>query len=178
MTPAPPDHPSLTPAERSGLVRYAATICGEADAEDCVQDAEVRCSTRYNPQHHTRASYGTFCKPAVKHNAMKVRRRALGEEFLDSYALDLRLASGSRTDDAVVTKQSLALLQAAIDMLSKKQREVFILCVIEEFSIAEAAELLKIKRNNVNQLLYQARQELKQKLAAPRLREALGSRSR
>jgi RNA polymerase sigma-70 factor (ECF subfamily) len=145
-----------------GALRFAVKLTGDREsAEDVVQDALVRAARGW-PAFRGEATFRTWFSRIVI-NAFRDRLRQpppepIAEELADDKARE-PLA-------AVLAGELSELVAKHVSALPPRQREVLVLSVYEQFSVAEVAALLGISEANVYSTLHLARQRLKSQLAS------------
>jgi len=141
------------------LRRYARALTGDATrADDLVQDTLERALVKldlWTPGGDLRAWLFT-----LMHNlfANQVRTRRPQHTALDE-ALDIPVSGGQL--EALATRD----LQAALARLPDGQREVILLVGLEQFSYAEAAQVLGVPPGTIMSRLARARERMRQILA-------------
>ncbi len=90
----------------------------------------------------------------VRGYVRKPGNRASGDYLDEEQQL---LAHGVSPAEELERKQALLVLDQLLDKMSDAQREVFILCEIEQLSSVEIAEVLGINENTVRTRLLAAR---------------------
>jgi RNA polymerase sigma-70 factor (family 1) len=130
-------------------------------AEDIIQEVFVSLWTR-------RTELAIDNLPAYLHTAVRnrvlnyvVRNRA-PESFYEPLAAIL-LESGS-ADSLLLQKELLELLQAYVESLPEKRKQVFVLHLYHHLSTKEIAEKLQISQKTVQNQLRTAMTELKTKI--------------
>jgi RNA polymerase sigma-70 factor, ECF subfamily len=170
-------HELIRPYERSVYIIALSYMKNEADAEDVAQEATVRA---FRKLHSFRAEskFSTWLISITINEARtRLRRRALVRmESLDQLVdEDTGLSPALLRDwreipsEAIERDEVRKWIQQAVDQLPDIYREVFLLRDVEELSINEAAEALKISIPSVKVRLHRARLML-QKQLAPQLR--------
>jgi RNA polymerase sigma-70 factor (ECF subfamily) len=145
-----------------GALRFAVKLTGDREsAEDVVQDALVRAARGW-PAFRGEAAFRTWFSRIVI-NAFRDRLRRpppepIAEELADDKARE-PLA-------AVLAGELSELVAKHVSALPPRQREVLVLSVYEQFTVAEVAALLGISEANVYSTLHLARQRLKSQLAS------------
>ena len=170
-------HELIRPYERSVYIIALSYMKNEADAEDVAQEATVRAFRKLS-SFRAESKFSTWLISITINEARtRLRRRALVrmeslEQLLDE---DTGLSPALLRDwreipsDAIERDEVRKLIQQAVDQLPDMYREVFLLRDVEEFSINEAAEALKISIPSVKVRLHRARMML-QKQLTPQLR--------
>lgn len=136
--------------------------CSEADADDIVQDTFLRAwhaAGRWRPGG---AQVSTWLyKVAV--NRIIDHRRAAGRRPEDGLAEGQDFADTQPTpEQALGERQRLAVLQAGIAALPRRQRMALILTVQQGKTLAESAEILGCTEGAVEQLRVRARRALRE----------------
>jgi RNA polymerase sigma-70 factor, ECF subfamily len=170
-------HELIRPYERSVYVMALSYMKSEADAEDVAQEAIVR-SFRNLSSFRAESKFSTWLiSIAINEARTRLRRQVLVRmESLDQLPDEDKGLSPALLRDwreipseAVERDEVRKLIQQAVDQLPDIYREVFLLRDVEELSINEAAEALKISIPSVKVRLHRARLML-QKQLAPQLR--------
>ncbi|MDE2396890.1 MAG: RNA polymerase sigma factor [Burkholderiales bacterium] len=144
------------------LRRYARLLAGDAArADDLVQDTLERACAKWSLWQGGTALRGWLL--SLMHNLHLNQRRDWrhdeGHAGLDDVAepaTDNQARSAERMD-----------LQRALDTLPEAMREVLLLVALEEYSYAEAAEILGVPVGTVMSRLHRARERLREALAGP-----------
>jgi len=158
------------------MLAVARRITGnEADAQDCLQEALMKCLTSIG-QFQGRSGLGTWLhRIVVNVSLMRLRSHSRSrEDSLDSLqpAFD---EHGMRLEDAPVADaneieasyeqgRTQAAVRAAIDKLPGDYRAIIIARDIEQLSTAETARALDISTSLVKTRLHRARAALKRLL--------------
>jgi RNA polymerase sigma-70 factor (ECF subfamily) len=90
------------------------------------------------------------------HIRSEVRRKAM----LTSYAENPNSES-ERPDESAERRQMMQRLYKALDSLPKEQREIFVLCDLEEIRGVDAAKILQIPEGTIWRRLHEARKALR-----------------
>jgi RNA polymerase sigma-70 factor (ECF subfamily) len=151
------------------LRRYAFALVGDRDrADDLVQDCLERAWSRAHLWRRGNIRGWLF---TIMHNvSVNARRREGRRPHMASIDLP-----GLEPPTRPLQEDRLAVgaIRDAVDALSPEQREVVLLVGLEEFSYAEAAEILGVPIGTVMSRLHRGRERLRQLLAgqgAPSLR--------
>ncbi|UWZ84415.1 sigma-70 family RNA polymerase sigma factor [Occallatibacter riparius] len=170
-------HELIRPHERAVYMMALSYMKNEADAEDVAQEAIVR-AFRHLSSFRSESRFSTWLISITLNEARgRLRRQTtVRMESLDtSVAEDSPVSPALLRDwreipsEAVERSEVRVLLQKAIQSLPDIYREVFFLRDVEELSINETAETLKISVPAVKVRLHRARMML-QKQLAPRLK--------
>jgi len=170
-------HELIRPYERSVYVMALSYMKNEADAEDVAQESIVRALRKLS-SFRAESKFSTWLISITINEARtRLRRQVLVRmESLDQLADEDKGLSPALLRDwreipseAIERDEVRKLIQQAVDQLPDIYREVFLLRDVEEFSINEAAEALKISIPSVKVRLHRARLML-QKQLAPQLR--------
>ena len=150
-------------AHRQRAVSLAWRLCGgdRAAAEDVAQDAFLRAH-RALPRFRADASLATWFYRILVRQAHNHRRwRRLARLFSDTPVEELPDPRGAAAPDVALQRR----IAAALDRLSRGQREAFVLVHLEEFTVAEAAETLGKAPGTVKSHLHRALTALRVQLA-------------
>ncbi len=147
------------------LLRYAASICGEAErARDVVQDAFLKlCEAE-------RAKVDGHLAPwlytVVRNRALNVRKKeARMTPLLDSHALGL--ANGNPgPGEAAVRSEAHGLVASALEGLPENQQEACRLKFQDNLSYREISEVMGVSLGTVSNLLTRALDAIRQQLSA------------
>lgn len=159
-------HPYL----RAVFALVRSVVTDEADAEDTVQEAVLRAFSNLDQLRSGRAFRAWLFQIAINQARMLRRRNARRlcfrsvDEATDG---DQNLQPAEWHDipsNMLERKEWRAILRAALEDLSCRRREVFVLRDIEELSTQETAEILGLTAPTVKARLHRARLQLRTKL--------------
>jgi len=144
--------------------------------DDVVQEVFVVVHNRLG-SFEGRSSLRTWLA-GIAHNvlrgyARKPGNRAAGEHLEDEVQIRDERCSPA---EALEQKAALRILDEMLDKMTEIQREVFILCEIEQLSSVEIAEVLGLNENTVRTRLLAARKVFQAGVARARARQAWGDR--
>ena len=150
--------------EHSRLVfRIAYSVVrNHADAEDVVQEVFLRVAKHGVAGIEDAKSW--LCRIAWRASVDRFRSvgRADQEEFDERlHAPRIRPAG---TEQEVISRETLVLLDRLIAGLPKKERDALLLTSVEEMSSAEAAKVLGTTETSIRARVFRARQRLAEKL--------------
>jgi RNA polymerase sigma-70 factor, ECF subfamily len=155
------------------LLRVAQNVVHDFnDAQEVVQEAFLKAYQRLD-QFRENARFSTWLvRITLNESFMKMRKqRVLREVRAEDVAFDMESAPSTMTSwvpnpEAVCSRAELrAILEKALEELTPCSRLVFVLRDLEEFSIKETAEALRLTPNAVKARLSRARQQLREKLS-------------
>ncbi|MBN8615265.1 MAG: RNA polymerase sigma factor [Deltaproteobacteria bacterium] len=150
--------------------RYARQILGdEAAAEDAVHDAFVELP-RAIQRFEGRSSLKTFLF-AITTNVARHARRATARR-LGAYERlheEPRL-EGESLDDESERRALAAVMERLLSKLPIEQRMVVVLCVVEEHTSTEVAEIMGVPEGTVRTRLFHARKKMRELLGDEVLR--------
>ena len=142
-------------------VRFATRLTGHTQAaEDIVQEALLRVSQKY----HTfrgESSFRTWLFQIIV-NVFRDQPRRQTERSLEPGVSD---AVPDTTASGLMAEELSRAIAHRVSQLPPRQREVMVLTVYEELSIAAAATLLETTEQNVHALLHVARRRLREELS-------------
>ena len=173
-------HQLIRPYERSVYVMALSFLKNEADAEDIAQEAFLK-AFRNLSNFRGDSKFGTWLI-SITLNEARTRLRQQKVVHLESLDAPDDPNEETRVSPAVLRdwreipsetlerKEIRDLLKTAVDSLPPAYREIFLLRDVEELSIAETAEVLKINTGLVKVRLHRARIML-QKHLAPLLKQ-------
>ena len=150
--------------EHSRLVfRIAYSVVrNHTDAEDVVQEVFLRVAKHGVAGIEDAKSW--LCRIAWRASVDRFRSvgRADQEEFDERlHAPRIRPAG---TEQEVISRETLVLLDRLIAGLPKKERDALLLTSVEEMSSAEAAKVLGTTETSIRARVFRARQRLAEKL--------------
>lgn len=162
----------LVEKHQNRVIGTIAKMLGDGrDAEDLAQHVFLRVwnsAARYEP----RAKFTTWLYTITRNLVFnEIRRR----ERSRSESLDARIENTGdvfvdpatqRADETVLGQELEAAIQSAMDALSPTQRMAIILRRYEDLSYEEIAVVMDLSVSSVKSLLFRARNELKERLAA------------
>ncbi|MGD2187434.1 MAG: RNA polymerase sigma factor, partial [Desulfobacterales bacterium] len=141
-------------------------------AEDLSQDVFMRIyknALHYRPRSQFQTWLYTIAKNVCLNELRRNRRRMVSlDETHKSGEKELRKAiedPNTNPDEALLRKEKIALIRAAIDALPENQRIAVILKRYENFSYNQIAATLNVTDKAVKSLLSRAKVNLKNKLS-------------
>ena len=153
-------------ARYHGRLHWAAqrVVHNHADAEDAVQTAHVR-ALRNIDQYAGRSGYYTWIYSIVVNEARtQMRRSRKRVDIGEAYAWTL--SSPARSPEQQAIDQEVGrILQQAVHRLPSTYQPVFLLCEMENLSIAETGERLGLSNACVKTRLFRAKNMLRRTLA-------------
>lgn len=167
-----PDKDSSQKAERL-YDRYRKVMYGEAidvlcnrtDAEDAIQESFLRIMKNLHKIDEkdiprTRCFLTVICRNVSLDFA---RRKAMAaSDLIDD--VDMLPDEATQVEDLVITKETFTRMQAAIDSLDRKYRDIFLMKYAFSYSRAEIAEMFGISVETVKKRLQRAKQMLLTKM--------------
>ena len=136
---------------------------GVADAavDDAVQEVFITVHRRL-AEFERRSALKTWIYSIAYHTAQNYRRSARRRE---ASALDSELPSREPgPGEHVAGAQAGRFVLEFLDQLPRERRDVFVLCVLEELSAPDVAEILQVKVNTVYSRLRLARADFRARL--------------
>jgi RNA polymerase sigma-70 factor, ECF subfamily len=133
---------------------------GVADAavDDAVQEVFI-CVHRRLPEFEHRSTLKTWIYSIAYHTAQNYRRSARRR---DTAELDLELPSREPgPGEHAAGAQASRFVLEFLDKIARERRDVFVLCVLEELSAPDVAEILQVKLNTVYSRLRLARADFR-----------------
>jgi RNA polymerase sigma-70 factor (ECF subfamily) len=152
---------ALVGTHRERAVRLAWRLVGgdDAAAEDVAQEAFVR-AYRALPRFREEASLSTWLYRIVVRQAASHRRwRALREAWTPTLEADA--PAPAREADPALRER----IRRALDRLTHRQRQAFVLVHMEQFRAREAAEILRMPVGTLKSHLHRALVRLRRELA-------------
>ena len=140
---------SLISAAQPDVRRYAARNCRAADIDDAVQETLLLLYRRVGTLRAV-TSFSAWIFAVARRACLRLLRMAVGIPETPVDGMDARLAH-LRPEDLRID------LSRAIQSLPEHYREVILLRDIEELSIDEIAEVLRLTRESVKARIHRAR---------------------
>ena len=155
--------------------RLAFRITGNAeDAEEAAQDAFFRAYRKLDSFRHD-SNFSTWVNRIAMNSALNIverRARDVGHtaDRLDAApgpdSLPMQVRDGQPGPErAMLSTEFARLRQAAMDALTPMERTAFTLRHMEDLSIAEIAEALRVPANSAKQAVFRAVSKLRTSLA-------------
>lgn len=151
-----PNRDRFTEAWLPAVVRWCSHLGGPGvDAEDAAHDVMIvalrRLDRLYDEAHTAAWLFGITRRVLAQH-----RRRAWVRRWVPG--LDLDPADRARGPSALVSaNESAAQVQAVLDQMPLAERQVLVLCLVEERSDREVAEMLEVPHGTVKSRMRRAR---------------------
>ncbi|TAL28357.1 MAG: sigma-70 family RNA polymerase sigma factor [Alphaproteobacteria bacterium] len=147
-------------------VRFAERMTGSRqDAEEIAQDVCLKIwneAPRWQPQ----AKFSTWLYRVVTNRCIDYKRKVVPLSVVDAETL---ADSAPAADDTIIRAQQSARVRGALQQLPERQRAAVVLSYYEAVSNQEAADAMGMQLGAFQQLLFRARQSLKEKLIDERL---------
>lgn len=147
----------------------------ETDAEDAVQDAYIRAYENLGQFQGKGPLSAWLAKITVNEALGRLRRSSAARDSISlddpqerevaNFMADL-ISSLPSPEQSAARGELRRLLESAIDALPEVYRLVFILCGVEEMSVAETADCLEIEPATVKTRYHRARKILQQNLSS------------
>ncbi len=159
---------------RGRVFRYILFATRDEDvAESLTQDCFLRAHTAQSSFRGDCAMSTWLMRIAVNlvrdhHRSMKLRfwKRAA---MLDASEMSDRLPDmKSSTEQRLIARERVAAVWRAVEMLSERQRNIFLLRFVEELELPEIAEAMQLNLNTVKSHLYRALSAVKQQVEEAR----------
>ena len=156
---------------RDPMLRVAVRILGNrADAEDAIQDAFLALYRKAGA-FQGGSSFNTWFYRIVVNACLKIRRKRQSmRKVMERAAIKDKPVF---PEAAEAESEAREALDREIEALPMRQRMVFVLTMVEGFSLNETAEILDLRPGTAGYHLFKARERLRE-----RLRPFLGRRTR
>ncbi|MEA2782307.1 MAG: hypothetical protein QOK29_3851 [Rhodospirillaceae bacterium] len=143
----------------------------ETEAEDAVQDAYLNAFTHLG-EFRGGSTLSTWLSRITVNEALRrLRRRrqtidlhGIAETMATDHANSMAPPAASNPENAAARREIRRLVEEAIDALKPPFRVVFVMRVIEQMSIEETAEYLRLRPETVKTRLHRANQQLRERL--------------
>jgi RNA polymerase sigma-70 factor, ECF subfamily len=159
---------------RGRIFRYILFATRDEDvAESLTQDCFLRA-------HTAQASFRGDCAMStwlmrIAVNLVRDHQRSMKLRFwkraamLDASEMSDRLPDmKSSTEQRLIARERVAAVWRAVEMLSERQRNIFLLRFVEELELPEIAEAMQLNLNTVKSHLYRALSAVKQQVEEAR----------
>jgi RNA polymerase sigma-70 factor, ECF subfamily len=133
----------------------------ELAIDDAVQDVFISVHRRL-PDFEGRSSLSTWIYGIAYHTAQNYRRGARRREALP-LETDL-VSSAPGPGEQLANAEAGRFVLACLDRMAPERRDVFVLCVLEELTAPDVAEILQVKLNTVYSRLRLARADFRSML--------------
>ena len=150
-------------SHRERAVRLAWRLVGgdAAAAEDVAQDAFVRAHQALGRFREESSLATWFYRILVRQASSHRRWRAVRERWLGGAETDVcDPASAAEADPALRRR-----IARALDALTRRQREAFVLVHLDGFTVGEAAEILRTPTGTLKSHLHRALVKLREELS-------------
>jgi len=126
-----------------------------ADLDDVVQEVFVVAARRLDDITHELGFLFRACMGAASHARRSVQRR---REVVDEARLEHEIDRRANPEQDAEAAEARAQLQAILEAMPEELRVVFVLFELEQFTMSEIAETLKIPAGTVASRLRRARE--------------------
>lgn len=159
------DFERLVEKYQSAVFRMAIGLLhNKEDAEEIVQDVFIKVYKSLS-SFDAKAAFSTWLYRVTVNASLNVLRKKKRQKLWVELSDILQLRSKEKQADALLTEQSdNTLIYQAMKDLPAMQRVAFVLSKYEELPQARVAEILHLSTGAVEQLIYRAKRNLKQKL--------------
>jgi RNA polymerase sigma factor (sigma-70 family) len=133
--------------------------CDAADVDDLVQitfETVQRTAHRFQK----RSEVKTWILGIARNVARRSVRTRLRQKRIAVELVQQPQPSGEEIDEQVLARQRIDRLRAAMETLSPKLREVFVLVYLQGLSGTEAAQVLELREGAVWKRLHEARKKV------------------
>jgi RNA polymerase sigma-70 factor, ECF subfamily len=159
---------------RGRVFRYILFATRDEDvAESLTQDCFLRAHTAQSSFRGDCAMSTWLMRIAV--NLVRDHQRSMKLRFwkraamLDASEMSDRLPDmKSSTEQRLIARERVAAVWRAVEMLSERQRNIFLLRFVEELELPEIAEAMQLNLNTVKSHLYRALNAVKQQVGEAR----------
>ena len=159
---------------RGRVFRYILFATRDEDvAESLTQDCFLRAHTAQSSFRGECAMSTWLMRIAV--NLVRDHQRSMKIRFwkraamLDASEMSDRLPDmKSSTEQRLIARERVAAVWRSVEMLSERQRNIFLLRFVEELELPEIAEAMQLNLNTVKSHLYRALSAVKQQVGEAR----------
>ncbi len=148
---------------KDGLVLYLNSYLNDfSSAEDCVQDTFIKLAVK-KPKYRGGSSFKTWLYTIGRNTALSYlrKRKRKNDILIDECRM---IAAEADLERDYLKEERKITVRKAIRRLKTEYQQVLYLTYFEEFSYAEAAEVMKKSGKQIENLLYNARKALRSEL--------------
>jgi RNA polymerase sigma-70 factor (ECF subfamily) len=144
-------------------------LCNKYEAEEVVQDAFIRV-WKHIVDFKTEMRFTTWLYKIIVNlafdriKAQKVKMKYIHFDIESSVILNK--PSTCDIESELIDREYAQIIQVLTEMLTPKQKIVFVLSELEGLSSGEISEITGLSTNKIKSNLYCARQEIKEKLSS------------
>jgi RNA polymerase sigma-70 factor (ECF subfamily) len=138
-----------------------AVLKDDAQIDDVLQETFMRAFSHLGEFQGT-AKFASWLTRIAVNEAVWRKRRAV--EHVDVHGLDLH-GREAGPEDVTATKEMSELLERAVEKLPDVYKDVFMLRVVDGFSVAETAWVLGVSEEAVRTRAFRANEQLRSQLA-------------
>jgi RNA polymerase sigma-70 factor (ECF subfamily) len=157
---------------RSRILRYAMFAVRDRDAAETITQECFLKAYRARERFRGDCSLGTWLmqiavnlvRDYVRSKQFKFWKRAQTSAVDVSEVTETLRHPGASAETDVQARERVKAVWAAVEKLSKMQREVFVLRFVEEMELREIAELMRMKESTVKSHLYRALNSVRTKM--------------
>ncbi|WFB34444.1 RNA polymerase sigma factor [Kiritimatiellota bacterium B12222] len=160
---------------REGLYRFVYRfVRNQEDANELTEQCFLRVfqhASRFKPKAKVStwmySIAGNLCRDFLRKNKKRKDECSLDQPLgaeKKFRLLDIVEAEAPTPEAAAMTRESLLIIESAIDALPHRLKVPFIFCVLEDHSYDACADLLKTNRKAVETRIYRARKLLREQL--------------
>lgn len=152
--------------ERYAYILAFRNLLNEDDAKDVVQESFIRV-WKHIKLFDNRIKFTTWLYRIVVnlcYDNLKAKKRKEKVMTKNMEYLEVLCDSENNPDKNIGDRQLAEIIESLAEYLSFKQRVVFILRDLQEFSIEEVSAILNMSKNSVKTNLVYARKNIRQKL--------------
>ena len=143
------------------------TSLGEADIDDLVQitfETVQKAAARFSGRSEVR----TWILGIARNVSRRATRMRSRRQRIQIALMEAPEQEQSPIDEQLAKKEQLARLKKAIDTLSPKLKEAFVLVYVQGLSGTEAAKVLEIKEGAIWKRLHTARKQIREVMGGER----------
>jgi RNA polymerase sigma-70 factor, ECF subfamily len=148
------------------VFRYAVYMCGADAADDVVQDTFMNVLLKSGRYDASKGAVISYLLGTARHLMLRRLSRSSSipmQEFSEDLNVEESIERETPLDD-FARQETIEVVRAAVQSLPPAQREVIILCELEEMDYAEAANVMQCPVGTVRSRLNRARALLSRKL--------------
>ena len=148
---------------KDGLILYLNSICNNLNTAEEIAEETFVCIAVKQPDFSSRSSFKTWLYSIGRHTAVDYIRKHRRFHFI-SFQECADIPDITDIECELIKNEQKKLLHKAICSLKEDYRQVLYLSYFEDMSNEEIAEIMKKKRRQIENLIYNAKKALKSKL--------------
>ncbi len=148
---------------KDGLILYLNSICNNLNTAEEIAEETFVCIAVKQPDFSARSSFKTWLYSIGRHTAVNYMRKHRRFRFV-SFQECADIPDITDIESELINNEQKKSLHKAICSLKEDYRQVLYLSYFEDMSNEEIADIMKKKRRQIENLIYNAKKALRFKL--------------